>query len=168
MGRRLRPSDRQRLIRAAEVLAATGRALAGWQRETRPALVDGRPLTFRTVLVDPPREALYAACDARFLHMLDSGALEEARGLLERNLDPALPGVKALGLPDLLRHLRGEIPLETAVSLAQSATRHYAKRQVTWFTRQFIAGYSVREKFSEQVMRESIPIIIRFLLTDRS
>lgn len=168
MGQRLRPTDRQRLIRAAEVLEATGRSLADWQRETKPTLAGDQPVTFRTVLVDPPRDALYAACDARFLEMLEKGALAEARGVLERNLDPALPGVKALGLPELLRHLRGEVALEAAVSLAQAATRHYAKRQVTWFRRQFIADYSVREKFSEHLMDESIPIIIKFLLTDRS
>lgn len=168
MGARLRPTDRQRLIRAAEVLEATGRSLAEWQRETRPTLAGGQALTFRTVLLNPPRDELYAACDARFLEMMEKGALGEAKALLDRALDPTLPGVKALGLPDLLRHLRGEIPLETAVSLAQSATRHYAKRQVTWFNHQFIAGYSIREKFSEQLAEESIPIIIRFLLTGRS
>jgi tRNA dimethylallyltransferase len=156
------------LIRAAEVLEATGRSLAEWQRETRPTLAGGQALTFRTVLLNPPRDELYAACDARFLEMIGKGALEEAKGLLDRALDPTLPGVKALGLPDLLRHLRGEIPLETAVSLAQSATRRYAKRQVTWFSRQFIAGHTIREKFSEHLLEESIPIIIRFFLTERS
>ena len=167
MGARLRPSDRQRLIRAAEVLEATGRSLADWQRETRPTLAGGDVLTFRTVLLNPPRDALYAACDARLLDMMERGALEEARRIATRDLDPTLPGVKALGLPALLSHLRGEISLEAAVSQAQSATRHYAKRQVTWFGRQFIADYRVNEKFSEIVLEKSIPIIIRFFLTGR-
>jgi tRNA dimethylallyltransferase len=166
MAARLRPSDRQRLIRAAEVFEATGRSLAAWQRETKPAFAGGEPLGFRTVLVDPPRDALYAACDARFLAMIEGGVLDEVGRLARQDFDPSLPGLKALGLPALLAHWRGEIPLDEAIRQGQGATRHYAKRQVTWFKHQFIAGYSIREKFSEQTLAESIPIIIRFFLTD--
>jgi tRNA dimethylallyltransferase len=165
MAARLRPTDRQRLIRAAEVLETTGRSLADWQGETQTPQAGELALSFRRVLVDPPREVLYAACDARFLAMVEQGALAEARRLAERQLDPMLPGMKALGLPALFSHLRGEVALDAAVSQAQSATRHYAKRQVTWFRRQFIADYSIREKFSEQTLEKSIPIIIKFFLT---
>jgi tRNA dimethylallyltransferase len=165
MAARLMPTDRQRLIRAAEVLAATRRSLADWQRETRPATLDGAPLTFRTVLVSPPREALYAACDARFAAMIGHGAIEEARGAAEQGLSDALPGMKALGLRELMAHVRGETDLDEAVRRAQSATRHYAKRQVTWFSRQFITDYLIEEKLSERRVRDSIPIVIKFFLT---
>jgi tRNA dimethylallyltransferase len=168
MAARLRPRDRQRLIRAAEVLEATGRSLADWQRETKPACAGGGSPGFRTVLVDPPRDALYAACDARFLAMIERGVLDEVGRLARRDLDPSLPGLKALGLPALLAHWRGEVSLEEAIGQGQGATRRYAKRQATWFRHQFIAGYSIREKFSEYDMEEFIPIIIRFFLTDNS
>lgn len=168
MAARLQPGDRQRLIRAAEVLEATGRSLADWQRDAKPALPGRPPMTFRTVLVAPPREALYAACNARFLAMLEQGALEEVRRLATRSagLDPSLPGLKALGLPALLAYGRGELPLDEAIRQAQSATRHYAKRQVTWFSRQFVAEFVIKEKLSGINIEKFIPLIIRFFLTE--
>ncbi len=165
MAARLVPTDRQRLIRAAEVLAATGRSLADWQRDTKPTLAGGAPLTFRTVLVNPPREAVYAACDARFAAMVAHGALDEARRLADQGLSDLLPGTKALGLRELMAHVRGEFGLDEAIRRAQSATRHYVKRQVTWFSRQFIADYTVNEKLSESAIQDYIPIVIKFCLT---
>lgn len=165
MAARLMPTDRQRLIRAAEVLAATGRSLADWQRETRPALAGGMPLTFRTVLVNPPREAVYAACDARFALMVARGALDEAREAAERGLSDSLPGMRALGLRELMAHVRAECGLDEAISRAQGATRHYAKRQVTWFSRQFITDYTITEKLSESTIQNFIPIVINLFLT---
>lgn len=166
MAARLLPTDRQRLIRAAEVLEATGRSLAEWQRAPKPKLEGEAPLRFRTVLVTPPRAELYSACDERFLKMMAQGALAEARQVAERGLDPALPGMKTLGLPPLLSHLRGELPLAAAIAQAQGATRHYAKRQVTWFSRQFIAEYIINEKLSERNIERFIPLIIRLFLTE--
>ena len=129
---RLQPGDTQRLIRAWEVVEATGTPLSEWQAE--PA---GRPpFAFDAVVLLPPREPLYAACDARFLQMIGEGAIEEARNLAALRLDPALPAMKALGVPDLLAHVRGEIPLNEAVARTQQATRNYAKRQLTWFRHQ--------------------------------
>ena len=81
------------------------------------------------MLLLPPREALYAACDARFAAMIEAGALDEARALLARGLDPGLPAMKAVGVRELMRHLRGETTLEAAIAAAQQATRRYAKRQ---------------------------------------
>lgn len=165
MAARLQPSDRQRLIRAAEVLESTGRSLAEWQRQTKPTLAGETPLRFCRVLVAPPREALYAACDDRFRAMLEKGALIEAQDMAARGLDPTLPGMKALGLPALLSHLRGEMPLDEAIRQAQSATRHYAKRQVTWFNRQFITDFLINEQLSDVNLDRFIPLIIRFFLT---
>ena len=94
------------------------------------------PYRFATILLMPPRAALYAACDARLLAMIAAGGLEEAEALRRRGLSPELPAMKALGIPELLRHLRGEIALDAAMLLAQRATRRYAKRQMTWFRHQ--------------------------------
>jgi tRNA dimethylallyltransferase len=133
MAARLRPSDRQRLARALEVLEATGRSLADWQKA--PGLAPAG-LAFRCFVLMPDRAALYAACDARWERMVAAGALEEARRLAALGLEPRLPAMKALGLRPLLRHLAGEIGLEEAGQLARQETRRYAKRQTTWFRHQ--------------------------------
>ena len=166
MAARLQPTDRQRLIRAAEVIEATGRSLADWQRETKPTLAGEAPLRFYRVLVAPPREALYAACNGRFLAMMKRGAMAEAQVMASRGLDPALPAMKALGLPVLRGHLRGELALDEAIGLAQSATRHYAKRQMTWFNRQFISENLINEQLSDINLHRFIPLIIKYLLTE--
>ncbi|MCA8931742.1 MAG: tRNA (adenosine(37)-N6)-dimethylallyltransferase MiaA [Rhodospirillaceae bacterium] len=134
MAGRLRPSDRQRLIRAWEVVVATGRSLAQWQADPAPP----GPAA-RWVIVLPERAGLYAACNARLHAMVAAGALEEVRRLAARGLDPDLPAMKALGVPDLAAHLRGEVTLEAAIAAAQQATRRYAKRQTTWLRTQVMA-----------------------------
>jgi tRNA dimethylallyltransferase len=130
---RLNVNDRTRVSRALEVVEATGRPLAEWQREGLPPLVG--PSAPRLFL-EPDRAALYARIDARFDAMLSSGGLEEARALAARGLDPALPAMKAHGIPWLIRHLAGEMTLEDAARQAKLDTRHYAKRQFTWFRHQ--------------------------------
>ncbi len=133
MAERLDPGDRQRLIRAWEVVEATGRSLAEWQQE-----VGGPPagLDFRPILVEPPRAALYAASDKRFVGKAEAGAVEEVRAFLALGLPADLPACKALGVRELGRHIAGELDLSQAVALAQQATRNYAKRQSTWFRHQ--------------------------------
>ena len=130
---RLNPNDRTRIARALEVVEATGRPLLDWQTEGLPALID--PAAPR-VFIAPDRAALYARIDARFDKMLAAGALDEVRRLAERKLDPLLPAMKAHGVPGLIRHLAGEITLEEAARKAKLDTRHYAKRQFTWFRHQ--------------------------------
>lgn len=162
MAARLHPSDGQRLSRAAEVLAATGRSLADWQRDTPAPAAQG----LRTILVSPPRSDLYAACDARFAAMLDAGALEEARAVMARpELDDSLPALKALGLRELMAYLAGTLDRGAAIAAAQTATRHYAKRQMTWFRGQFLAGYTVTEKLNERSVTDSAKKIIDWVLT---
>ena len=126
---RIAPGDRQRLVRAWEVFAATETPLSDWQSTGEPALSPG---TWRAVALEPPRAALYARCDARLTAMVDAGALEEVRALTARNLDPALPILKAVGVRELSAHLRGETTLAEALAAAQRETRRYAKRQTTW------------------------------------
>jgi tRNA dimethylallyltransferase len=158
---RLPAGDRQRLVRAFEVLRATGIPIGDWQRgRAEPA-----PYRFATILLLPPREALYAACDARLLTMMAAGGLEEAKALAARGLSPELPAMKALGIPELLRHLRGEITLDEAILQAQRATRRYAKRQITWFRHQASPDLILNEQFSESLLRCSRHFIDQFILT---
>jgi tRNA dimethylallyltransferase len=132
--RRLMPRDRARVTRALEVVLATGRSLTDWHAEgMKPALDDQAAVK---VFLDVERAELYRRIDARFDAMLASGALDEVRALARRALDPALPAMKAHGVPWLIRHLDGEIDLAAAVEGAKRDTRRYSKRQGTWFRHQ--------------------------------
>ena len=130
---RIEVGDRQRLVRALAVAASTGRALSAWQADTRPALAPG---AWRGVALEPDREALYQRCDARLAAMIAAGAVDEAKALAARGLDPSLPAMKAVGLRELAAHGRGELSLDEANALAQQETRRYAKRQLTWLRNQ--------------------------------
>jgi tRNA dimethylallyltransferase len=132
--KRLKPRDRARIARALEVVEATGRALTDWHRDGLPPLLP--PDSFSALFLAPEREALYARIDARFEAMLSAGALEEVAALAARQLDPLLPAMKAHGVPALIRHLRGEISCDEASEIGRADTRHYAKRQFTWFRHQ--------------------------------
>lgn len=131
---RLSLRDRTRIARALEVIEATGRSLLDWHREGQPPLLPKD--SFRAVFLAPERDELYARIDARFDAMLGAGALREVERLAARHLDPLLPAMKAHGVPALIRHLRGELGLEEAASIGRADTRHYAKRQFTWFRHQ--------------------------------
>lgn len=126
---RILPGDRQRLCRAWEVFAATGRALSAWQSETSGGLPAG---SWTGVRLMPPRAALYTRGDARFAAMVAGGAVEEVRALLARQLDPALPACKAVGVRPLAAFLSGEATLEAALAGGQRETRNYVKRQEVW------------------------------------
>jgi tRNA dimethylallyltransferase len=132
-GARIARGDRQRLLRALAVAEHTGRALSAWQADTEPALSPG---DWRAVVLEPPREALYAACDARLAAMFDAGAIEEAAALRARSLDPALPAMKAVGVREIVDHLEGRLTRDEALARAKQETRRYAKRQLTWFRNQ--------------------------------
>ncbi|WP_298126615.1 tRNA (adenosine(37)-N6)-dimethylallyltransferase MiaA [Brevundimonas sp.] len=127
------PGDRQRLGRALAVAETTGRSLSDWQSETRPLLAPG---TYDRLVIEPEREALYSACDRRVGDMVRDGALDEARALMRRRLDPELPAMKAVGVRDFAAHLKGKVTLEAAMDSVRQATRNYAKRQLTWFRNQ--------------------------------
>jgi tRNA dimethylallyltransferase len=131
---RLRHADRQRVLRALEVFAATGRPLAVWQEQPGEPMIS--PQELAAVFLSVDREELRGRIDDRFDAMLEAGALDEVRAFFERKLDPSLPAMKAHGVPWLMRHLRGEISLEEAVAGAKADTRRYAKRQETWFRHQ--------------------------------
>ncbi len=139
---RLRPSDPQRILRALEVWDATGRPLAGFQGEREPPVLP--PGTWRGLVLMPDRAALNAAIEARFDRMVADGALDEVARLRARRLDPALPVMRALGVPPLLAHLEGAITLADAVAAGKAQTRRYAKRQVT-FGRHQLGGFATAE-----------------------
>ncbi|MGE5156856.1 MAG: tRNA (adenosine(37)-N6)-dimethylallyltransferase MiaA [Gemmatimonas sp.] len=131
---RLNVRDRSRIARALEVVEATGRSLLDWHREGLPPLLP--PGGFSALFLAPDRDALYGRIDARFDAMVEQGALEEVERLAARRLDPLLPAMKAHGVPPLMKYLRGEITLEEAAAIGRADTRHYAKRQFTWFRHQ--------------------------------
>jgi tRNA dimethylallyltransferase len=131
---RLSPNDTTRVARALEVVRSTGRTLAEWQSEKIGGIAD----TIRLVplILSPPRDWLRARCDARFETMLATGAVDEATTLIARALDPALPAMRAIGVSEIGEWVGGRIERATMVARAQAATRQYAKRQQTWFSRQ--------------------------------
>jgi tRNA dimethylallyltransferase len=137
MAARLRPSDPQRIVRALEVIEATGRSLADWQR------IPGQPLLAAEravrIVVAPDRRELYRRCESRLDAMLQQGALEEVAGLGALGLDRTLPAMAALGVPPLLAHIAGTLTLEAAMAQAKADTRRYVKRQLTWLRRNMIA-----------------------------
>lgn len=136
---RLSPSDGQRIVRALEVLEATGRSIRSWQAQRGRPLVDEASAT--KVVIEPDRSVLGERIDRRFDGMVALGAVEEVRELLDLNLDPAMPAMKAIGVREIGAALRGEIELSEAISRAKVATRQYAKRQATWFRHQLGAGW---------------------------
>ncbi len=130
----LSPNDTARIARALEVVRSTGRTLADWQGEKSGGI--GATVQLAPLVLLPPRDWLYARCDLRFSAMLETGALAEVEALIERQLDPALPVMRAIGLREIAAALRGELTLAEAEERGQQATRNYAKRQYTWFRRQ--------------------------------
>ena len=131
---RLNVRDRSRVARALEVIEATGRSLTEWHRNALPPLLPEG--AFDAIFLEVDRDTLYARIDARFDAMLAAGALDEVASLAARRLDRLLPAMKAHGVPALIRHLNGELSLEDAAIIGRADTRHYAKRQFTWFRHQ--------------------------------
>jgi tRNA dimethylallyltransferase len=134
MAARLSPTDTQRMARALEVVRSSRRSLAEWQRSAAGGIE--REVELRPMVVEVDRAALLRRCDVRFDAMMARGALAEVQALAARGLDPALPVMKAIGVPPLLRHLAGEWPLAEAIARAKLDTRRYVKRQLTWLRNQ--------------------------------
>ncbi len=134
---RLLPSDSQRITRAWEVWRGTGSGLAAWQASPPEPRPDWR---LAAILLDPPRAELRAAIAARFTQMLAEGALEEVGRLLAQGLDPALPVMRAHGVPELAAQLQGELTEQQAAQRAILASGRYTKRQATWFRHHHLTG----------------------------
>ena len=131
---RLAPADTTRVARALEVMRSTGRPLAQWQQHKSGGI--GQRITLSPLILLPPRDWLIARCDLRFGQMIEQGAVTEVEALLARNLSPDLPVMRAIGVPEIASWLDGAIDRETMLERGRIATRQYAKRQYTWFSRQ--------------------------------
>lgn len=167
MAQRLRPSDPQRLLRAWEVLQSTGISLAEWQEKPAEPLFSGQLLH---VALMPERNELYARCDDRLEDMLLAGVMREIAAFEEmaqaRNLDQTLPLFRAVGLAPLRALLYGRLDADEALQQAKTATRNYAKRQLTWIRNQMIAWEKADTKDSERLFQEIFALIIKSGLTD--
>jgi len=130
----LRPQDGQRIVRALEVLEATGRSIADFQAQTGPVIVD--PSTSRKIVVVPDRAILHQRINGRFEKMLEQGAEDEVKTLLSLSLPPDMPVMKAIGVSQIAAMLRGELSRDEVLERGAAATRQYAKRQMTWFRNQ--------------------------------
>ena len=137
MAGRLAPQDPQRIVRALEVIDATGKSLSEWQERAGPPILE--PGEVSALVVAPERAVVYARCEARFAAMIEAGALDEVAALADLGLDPELPAMRALGMAALRAHLAGEITLEEAATRVKTDTRRYAKRQLTWLRSNMIA-----------------------------
>lgn len=138
---RIKPNDSQRIARAWEVWRSTGMGLAAWQQRNLPPA----PWRFFAIRLDPPREALRNAIATRFSAMLALGAVEEVRALLALDLDPALPAMRAHGVPELSAYHRGTLSLEEAGRRTELVTGQYTKRQATWFRHHDLAAPDASE-----------------------
>jgi tRNA dimethylallyltransferase len=157
MASRLAPTDSQRIVRALEVIDATGVSLGEWQRMPREPVL---PLSEAIALyVSIDRGELYRRIDGRFAAMIDEGALDEVLQLERLRLDSAAPIMAALGVRPLLRHLGGELTLQEAIEAAQTETRQYAKRQLTWARSNMIAWNYI----SAQEMQKQEAILASFI-----
>lgn len=143
---RLASADTTRILRALEVVRATGHPLAYWQKRKEGGIA--HEIALQPVILLPDREWLYERCDRRFTQMMDSGAVEEVKLLRARALDPALPVMRAIGVPEVSAMLDGSLDRSQAIAAAQQATRRYAKRQYTWFKNQPPADWPRIETFN--------------------
>ncbi|WP_033068453.1 tRNA (adenosine(37)-N6)-dimethylallyltransferase MiaA [Thalassospira australica] len=156
-------TNTQRLIRAAEVFAHTGRGLASWHKE--PVITPPENMKFKKLCYMPPRDILYDRCNRRFDLMIEQGAIDEVRDLLTLRLPQTAPVKKAVGVRELSSHLAGEIDLDTAKEKSQRETRRYAKRQLTWFRHQMSDKEIIDAQYSESLAAKMRHDVNQFLLT---
>jgi tRNA dimethylallyltransferase len=160
MAARLHSGDSQRIMRAYEVLLQTGLSLATWQLQ--PPEQWYRPEQFKSWVIAPERTLLYRQCNERFGVMLERGAIDEVKAL--EDVAELSPVRKAIGVKELGHYIKGDNTLEEAITTAQTATRHYAKRQMTWFRHQLkdkrVIEFEDINQAKEQLYKEVITIPI--------
>ncbi|AHK44815.1 MULTISPECIES: tRNA (adenosine(37)-N6)-dimethylallyltransferase MiaA [Ensifer] len=145
----LKPGDGQRIVRALEVVEATGQSIRLYQQKSGPEIID--PQRARKLVVLPDRKVLHDRINRRFGMMLSGGAIDEVRALLALNLDPAMPVMKAIGVSQIAALLRGEIDEAEVIETGAAATRQYAKRQMTWFRNQLDDSWQRIENAAEAI-----------------
>ena len=155
---RLKPTDTTRIARALEVLLSTGKPLAEWQKEREGGIAEA--IDLKPLILLPPRDWLYRRCDERFAQMIELGAANEVRALLDRRLDPALPVMRAIGVREIAAWLKGDVTRQDAIAAGQQATRRYAKRQYTWFVHQPPESWPrYREQLEEGHVAEPLALL---------
>lgn len=157
MAARLLPADRQRIVRALEVMDQTGRSLATWQETPGTPLIDGDAVA--KVVVLPPREILHQRADTRFENMLANGARDEVQALMARNLDPGLPAMRALGVAQISTWLDGTIDRAEALRRGQAETRQYIKRQSTWLRKNMMSWKAISTQQTESQLADFLMFI---------
>ena len=157
MAARLKPTDPQRLVRALEVLEATGTSLARWQEQPGAPVV--RVKEGRAVVVSPERDVLRRRCDARFDAMMEAGALDEVRALLQLGLSAELPVMRALGVGPLAALIAGRLDTAEAAEAAKAETRQYAKRQLTWLRRNMMSWTWINTQETERTVSRLVDFI---------
>lgn len=156
---RLAPTDTTRIARALEVIRSTGRPIAEWQKVRTGGI--GHAIRLVPMVLLPPRDWLYARCDRRFEAMMAPDGIAEVEALLARELDPDLPVMRAIGVPDIAAFLRSEVSRDAAIASGQTATRQYAKRQYTWFRNQPPADWSRETHELDNEKIAQLAIILR-------
>ena len=156
---RLYPADTTRIARALEVVRSTGHPLGHWHATQSGGI--GDKIALKPIILLPPRDWLRDRCDQRLVQMFDGGAIDEVRALLARDLDPDLPAMRAIGVPQIARYLKGAIDLGEALTLTQAATRQYAKRQYTWFRNQAVAEWPRHFESLNNDFIDRLAIILR-------
>ena len=155
---RLNPTDTTRIARALEVALSTGKTLAEWQKEREGGIAEA--IDLKPLILLPPRDWLYRRCDERFAAMIQLGAADEVRAILDRRLDPALPVIRAIGVREIAAWLNGDVTRDEAIAAGQQATRRYAKRQYTWFAHQPPESWPrYREALNDATIAEPLALL---------
>ncbi len=163
---KLNLGDTQRLLRALEVVQSTGTPLSEWQKKSPEGPVLDCP--YLHLALTPEREWLYDRCNRRLDWMIEEGgAIEEVQAILARKLDPTLPAMKALGVPEIRDFLEGELEKHEMLERIKMQTRRYAKRQMTWVRNKMSSALTSSAQDLESFQDEFFPFIRRFLLTHR-
>lgn len=153
----LSPGDTNRIARALEVVRSTEKPLSEWHKERFGGI--GQLIDLRALVLLPQRPWLYERCDRRFEEMVARGAVPEVEALLGRQLNPDLPVMRAIGVPELSAHLRGELTLDEATAAGQQSTRRYAKRQYTWFSHQPPLSWArLRETIESEAVERALAL----------
>ncbi len=161
MAAQLGPTDSSRIARALEVIESTGRSIAEWRKEKSGGIAGAMEL--HPLILLPPRDWLYTRCDARFDMMMESGAVDEVKALLARDLPADAPVMRAIGVPEIAAMLAGEMSREDAISRGKIATRQYAKRQFTWFRNQPPSAWSRWEEEINDSNMDKIETLFQLL-----